>query len=84
MSIICGALKWLYDHDAREKTSLIDSIAEMEEELRRIESNSSDDWLSAQSKQGNIAREKNTLQHLLKKIADSEEEINNMRKKKNV
>lgn len=81
MSIICGALKWLNDHNVRSKAVLVESIARMEEELRKIELDSSDDWLSAQSSRGSISREKNTLQMLLKKLTDSEEEINAIRKK---
>lgn len=84
MSIICGALKWLCDHDARNKSTLVDSIARIEEELRKIETDASDDWLSVQSKRGNIAREKNSLQNSLQKINNSEEEINNMKKKHEV
>lgn len=61
LSIICGALTWLRDHEERE-------IRNLEVSLKKMESNreQSDDWLTAQIKQ----RENNAILQQLRQQLD--------------
>lgn len=81
LSIICGALCWLCDHENHKKSSLLESIAFIEKQLRDMEANSVDDWLSAQSEQTRIASLKTDIQLQLNGIIENEDVINNIRKK---
>lgn len=75
LSIICGALRWLCDHDIRNKNDLKRSIELMEKELANIDSNASDDWLTTQSKEAEINRSKAELQSQLRDIEENDEQI---------
>ncbi|XP_076243503.1 ATP-dependent DNA helicase DDX11 isoform X2 [Calliopsis andreniformis] len=71
MSIICGALKWLLDHEESEKNQLNTAISELDEKIKKC-TISSDNWFSVQTEQIQLNSEKQTLQVKLNSILQYE------------
>ncbi|XP_050294645.1 ATP-dependent DNA helicase DDX11 [Anthonomus grandis grandis] len=78
LSIICGALKWLKDHDEHERQHLNDQITTLEEkkELLAIDET---DWFSSQSKEIEITGKLNKLKLEQRKIDNYDKKIENIR-----
>ncbi|XP_065202076.1 ATP-dependent DNA helicase DDX11 [Planococcus citri] len=75
LSIICGALRWLCDHDTRNKEDLKKSIELLEKELSKFDFDAGADWLTVQSNQAVVSRDKIELQVKLQCIEDNEKFI---------
>ncbi|XP_053998809.1 ATP-dependent DNA helicase DDX11 isoform X1 [Hylaeus anthracinus] len=71
MSIICGALKWLIDHEELQKSELTTAISELDEKIEKCV-NSADDWLSVQSEQIQLNSKRQVLQAKLNSISQYE------------
>ncbi|RZB39133.1 putative ATP-dependent RNA helicase DDX11, partial [Asbolus verrucosus] len=82
LSIICGAIRWLKDHNNREKNALKTRIDALELQKRNITSNSSD-WLSTQSQEIELTRQINELKIEQNKINEYDVRIEKLKKKKN-
>ncbi|KAK7604095.1 hypothetical protein V9T40_004368 [Parthenolecanium corni] len=83
LSLICGVLRWLCDHEVRYKADILKSIALIEEELKNYDDNT-DDWLTVQTKQAGIVKYKDEFQLQLKSLSENAEEIENIKKKKSL
>ncbi|XP_022912815.2 ATP-dependent DNA helicase DDX11 [Onthophagus taurus] len=84
LSIICGAIKWLKDHNVREREDLSNQIAELEEKKKVLDND--EDWFNAQSKGIEINNKLRELQLKQSKILEYDEKINKLfveSKKKN-
>jgi chromosome transmission fidelity protein 1 len=75
LSLICGALKWLKDHEEREKRELTNHLSE----LKISETADDGDWLSAQSKNIEKERARLQVQANLDKINKKNEKIKKIR-----
>lgn len=60
LSIICGAIKWLKDHNEHKKKLLSDQIAVLELEKEKF-ANEEQDWFTSQSKEIEVTRKLNEL-----------------------
>ncbi|XP_033335126.2 ATP-dependent DNA helicase DDX11 [Megalopta genalis] len=67
MSIICGALKWLIDHEKSERDQLKTAISDLDKKIHD-HSNASDDWLFVQTEQMQLNTERQTIQRKLNSI----------------
>ncbi|XP_076648589.1 ATP-dependent DNA helicase DDX11 isoform X2 [Halictus rubicundus] len=78
MSIICGALKWLIDHEESEKDELNTAISELDKKIDS-HSNTSDDWLFVQTEQMKLNAEKQIIQRKLNSILQYERKKNSIK-----
>lgn len=74
MSIICGALRWLKDHNLRERSCLEDKIEKLQREIDALAKDSTD-WLSSQGKELEIKRVLNQFKIDRNKIVDYDSKI---------
>ncbi|OAD58660.1 ATP-dependent RNA helicase CHL1 [Eufriesea mexicana] len=58
MSIICGALKWLLDHEELQKNHLTIAISELDVQIKKC-TNSSNNWFSVQIETNNLVNKIN-------------------------
>ncbi|KZC13018.1 ATP-dependent RNA helicase CHL1, partial [Dufourea novaeangliae] len=72
MSIICGAVKWLIDHEELQKNLLNSEIAELDEKIKKY-SNTSDDWVFVQTEQMQLNTKRQALQTKLNTKSIEEE-----------
>lgn len=82
LSIICGAVRWLKDHNNYEREVLKLQIQELEEKKKQISTDSTD-WITSQSKEIEITRQITELKIQENKIADYDKKIEDLKKKKN-
>ncbi|XP_015435483.1 PREDICTED: probable ATP-dependent DNA helicase DDX11 [Dufourea novaeangliae] len=75
MSIICGAVKWLIDHEELQKNLLNSEIAELDEKIKKY-SNTSDDWVFVQTEQMQLNTKRQALQTKLNSILQYERKKN--------
>lgn len=68
MSIICGAMKWLIDHETKTEENLRIRMKELNDKLEEIESESTGDWINDHSKQMVVNQEKRLIQEQLEMI----------------
>lgn len=73
LSLICGALKWLIDHEKWRKQELISIIAEIDNKVKNCEK-SSDDWFTVQTEQIELNKQKEPLQAKLNALLEYEDE----------
>ncbi|XP_014474402.1 PREDICTED: probable ATP-dependent RNA helicase DDX11 isoform X2 [Dinoponera quadriceps] len=73
LSLICGALKWLVDHEKSEKRELTSAIAVIDGKIKNCE-RPTDDWFSAQTELIQLNAEKQTFQAKLNGILEFEGE----------
>nr|XP_003700633.1 PREDICTED: probable ATP-dependent RNA helicase DDX11 [Megachile rotundata] len=78
MSIICGALKWLLDHEEFQKNQLTKAISDFEEKIKKC-TNSSTNWFSVQTEQIQLNSEKQILQTKLNSILQYERKKNGLK-----
>lgn len=78
LSIICGAIKWLKDHNEYRKGSLSEQIKTLETEKQQL-SNEEKDWFTSQSKEMEVTRKLNALKIEERRILDYEKKINNIK-----
>lgn len=81
MSIICGALRWLKDHETRERFELNETVQLLKIEKEKL-SSSGDDWLSSQSQDIEITKKLQTLQLEINKINKNDEKIAKLKSQK--
>lgn len=74
LSIVCGAVRWLKDHNDRIRNHLNKKISTLEEEKAKIASESND-WLSSQAKEIEITRKLNELKLEHNMIMDYDKKI---------
>ncbi|XP_030765068.1 ATP-dependent DNA helicase DDX11 [Sitophilus oryzae] len=78
LSIICGAIKWLKDHEQREKDALSEQITSLE--LEKVElAKEEKDWFKAQSKEIIITQKLNHLKIEENKILAYKEKIDKIK-----
>ncbi|KAJ9588736.1 hypothetical protein L9F63_017971 [Diploptera punctata] len=81
LSLICGALRWLLDHEKRERQQLQNSIAELD--TKKDDNDGEDtDWLKQQVEQVKITQQRQLLQLQLNKILRNDEKLEQLRKRK--
>ena len=68
LSIICGALKWLVDHELNEKKALNSKINEINKQVEELTKKCSDNWFELQTEQLELTNEKRVLQAKLDAI----------------
>ncbi|OXU22266.1 hypothetical protein TSAR_001674 [Trichomalopsis sarcophagae] len=73
LSIICGALKWLIDNEARQKSRLLEKQVELDAKIKEIEDKNMNDWFSVQTEQIELNQNKQFLQKKLDALAKQEE-----------
>ncbi|XP_066150180.1 ATP-dependent DNA helicase DDX11 [Euwallacea fornicatus] len=81
LSIVCGAIKWLKDHNQQMKQDFIDKITLLENEKQMYE-NQESDWFSAQSKGIKITQKLNELKIKEKKLLEYEDKIEKIKNQK--
>lgn len=79
LSIICGALKWLIDHETLEKQKLISAIVEIDKKIKNCNI-SSDNWFAAQTEQIELNAEKQPIQSKLNALVEYEGEREKLKK----
>ncbi|KAJ3659284.1 hypothetical protein Zmor_010980 [Zophobas morio] len=82
LSIICGAIRWLKDHNNYEREWLESQIIELQNQKCKVSSNTSD-WLSTQSQEIELTRKINELKIQHNRIIDYDTKMENLKKKKN-
>ncbi|XP_044253892.1 ATP-dependent DNA helicase DDX11 [Tribolium madens] len=82
LSILCGAIRWLKDHNTYQRETLKSQIEELEIKKRQV-SNNSTDWLSTQAQEIELTRQINELKIQQNKIDEYDKKIENLKKKKN-
>lgn len=80
MSIICGAIRWLKDHNHFEREQLKSGINKLEEEKGNISAGA--DWLEAQAKENELNRRINNLKLRDNKIEQYQKKIEKIFNKK--
>lgn len=80
MSIICGALCWLKDHEAREKRVLETAIEELNREKMNINDETAD-WVTSQARIIEIEHQIRILQQKLDRVKQQETKIEEMKKR---
>lgn len=83
LSIICGALKWLIDHNEWERNKLTTQIKSLESEKQKLSSEITD-WLCSQSKEIEVTRKLNSLKLENNKINDYDLRIAEIKNRKKV
>ncbi|XP_047355930.1 ATP-dependent DNA helicase DDX11 isoform X1 [Vespa velutina] len=85
LSIICGALKWLIDHEKLQKEELNSKINDLDNKIKMIEA-TSNDWFLCQTEQMEFNLQKRELQSKLDAISKYEKKMQQYKeriKKKN-
>lgn len=77
MSIICGALKWLFDAEERKMADLKNEINTIDVKLK--EENKTDDWLDAHHFQAKAKARKFELETMILKMKAMDERIQKVR-----
>jgi len=73
LSIICGALRWLIDHEKWKKQELISAIANIDDKIESFEK-PSDNWFSIQTEQIELKAKRQPLQIKLDALLNYENE----------
>lgn len=79
LSLICGALRWLVDHEGRRKRELTSAIAEIDGKIKSCEK-PSDNWFTVQTEQIELNAEKQPLQAKLNALLENEGEREKLKK----
>ena len=79
LSIICGALKWLTDHESNEKNSLILRVNEINTQIDLLAEKCADDWFSLQTQQMELINKKRIFQMKLDAITKYNERKNKLK-----
>lgn len=79
LSLICGALRWLIDHEKRTKQELTSTIAEIDSRIKSCEK-PSDNWFTVQTEQIELNAEKQPLQAKLSALLEYEGEREKLKK----
>ncbi|XP_043503572.1 ATP-dependent DNA helicase DDX11 [Polistes fuscatus] len=80
LSVICGALKWLLDHEKLQKDELNSEITDLDNKIKMIE-DTSNDWFSCQTEQMEFNLKKKELLSKLDAITKYEKKIQQYKEK---
>lgn len=80
LSIICGALRWLRDHNEQLRRKLVESINELESEKQKLSSDTSD-WLNSQTKEIELNTVLTKVKLEQQKILDYDKKIESLKNK---
>ncbi|KAI4500244.1 hypothetical protein M0802_004661 [Mischocyttarus mexicanus] len=80
LSVICGALKWLLDHEKLQKEELDSKITDLDNKIKMIE-NTSNDWFLCQTEQMEFNFKKKELESKLDAIIKYEKKIQQYKEK---
>lgn len=75
LSIICGAIKWLVDHEENKKKTLLDEKVNLDAKINELQKRMENDWFSVQSGQIELNAEKQAIQKKLDVISKQEEKL---------
>lgn len=75
LSIICGAMKWLMDHEEHKKNDLTDKINALKTRLEDMDKKPETDWFRVQTDQLELRNEKQKLQNQLDLIVKNDEKM---------
>ncbi|XP_043460879.1 ATP-dependent DNA helicase DDX11 isoform X4 [Leptopilina heterotoma] len=81
LSIICGAVKWLLDHELHEKNNLITKIKEINDKIDELTKECGDDWFSLQTQQLRLTNERQLLQAKLDAMVKFDEKKNKLKQR---
>lgn len=83
LSLMCSALKWLTDHSELNRTNLLETIREMEQDIKisSAENSKCDDWLTGQHDILQKKEQLNTFLEQLKAMDEYDRKVIEMRKK---
>lgn len=79
MSIICGALRWLQDHETQKIASLELQIEELEQQSKYI-NHSGGDWITQQARSSECIHSKWVFQQKLNKLKEYHQKMEEMKK----
>lgn len=79
LSLICGALRWLQDHEQRKREELKAAIARLDS-TKDCNGGDDFDWLSQQAQQVRVLQQRQQLQQQLNKILSKDEKLEQLRK----
>ncbi|XP_077295198.1 ATP-dependent DNA helicase DDX11 [Arctopsyche grandis] len=82
LSLCCGAIQWLNDHNAKEKASLADEIEKLKISIK--DDCEDDDWVSGEYNKIQKNLQITTFQKKLDKFNSRTEKIEKLRQRKNV
>lgn len=77
MSLICGSLAWLCDHETRMKSDINKTITLIKEKISQLSTD--DNWLEAHEKTAKEKQKKDRLQDHLNKIMKKEQKLEQIR-----
>lgn len=80
LSIICGALKWLKDHNELIHTNLEETINNLQLDKEKLQS-SSNDWLSSQAKEIELNRKLQEIKVKLTRLNEYDQKIEQLQNK---
>ncbi|XP_031369791.1 ATP-dependent DNA helicase DDX11 isoform X3 [Apis dorsata] len=78
MSIICGALKWLFDYEEQQRNQLTTAISELDQQIKQC-NDSSINWFVVQSQQIELNNKRQILQTKLNNIFQYEQKKNTLK-----
>ncbi|CAH1159677.1 unnamed protein product [Phaedon cochleariae] len=81
LSIICGAIRWLKDHEEFKRLSISNNITKLEQEKLEV-ADDEKDWIVAQYKERELTEKLNFLKIQESKIQDYEKKLKNLEKVK--
>ena len=81
MSIICGALCWLQDHESQKIAALESQIEELEQQNKNIQTDQNGgDWITHQAKSAEFIHSKWIFQQKLNKLKEYNQKMEEMKK----
>jgi chromosome transmission fidelity protein 1 len=81
LSLICGAICWLQDHEERKRRQLKAAIAQLDV-MKNCDGGGDTDWLTQQTQQSQVLQQQQQLQQQLNKILRNDEKLEQLRKHK--
>ncbi|KAJ8683934.1 hypothetical protein QAD02_019726 [Eretmocerus hayati] len=77
LSVICGALKWLIDHDEKEKSDINKQQIDIKAKIEEVHKKNANDWFSVQTEQIELNAERQVLDKKLNAILKQEKKLEN-------
>ncbi|XP_021933898.1 ATP-dependent DNA helicase DDX11 isoform X2 [Zootermopsis nevadensis] len=82
LSLICGALRWLSDHEDRIRRQLRTAIAQLDAVANNNDDGGDFDWLTQQAQHVQVTQQRYQLQQRLDKILRSDQKLEQLRKRR--
>lgn len=83
MSIICGAVRWLLDHEKREYNQLKTTLESLTKNIEGFDADG-DDWIARQSKLAEQQRKVHEISVLFKSLEEFNNNIEQIKKVLNI